>query len=151
MSEERLIKKYPNRRLYDMALSEYITLEKLKQYVMEGIEFKVIEARSEKDVTQSCLIQIILEQEEAGTPLFNTETLATLIKLYNHPMQVHLRNFLQQSIQAFNCNMDQFQSNFENMENLKQSESVDPYKQWTKLAEQNLKTWQAMFNPSNKS
>ena len=69
-SEERLIKKYPNRRLYDTVTSAYITLSDVKQFVMESYSFKVIDAKTGDDLTRAILLQIITEEESNGSPIF---------------------------------------------------------------------------------
>lgn len=80
MKETRIIKKYPNRRLYDMTTSAYITLEDIKKMVIDHIPIKIIDAKSEEDITNSALLQIILEQEARGFPLLSTEILQNIIR-----------------------------------------------------------------------
>ena len=87
MSEPRVIKKYPNRRLYDTAVSSYITLEDVKQLVLERAEFHVIDARTNTDITRGILLQIISEQEEQGSPIFTTDVLAHIIRFYGDTLQ----------------------------------------------------------------
>lgn len=87
MSEPRIIKKYPNRRLYDTEISSYITLEDVKRLVLEQIEIKVIDARTQVDLTHATLLQIILEQEENGPSLFTTDSLQKMIRSYGSVTQ----------------------------------------------------------------
>ena len=88
MTEEiRLIKKYPNRRLYDTATSSYITLADVKQLVLDQVVFKVIDAKSDEDLTRSILLQIILEEESAGAPMFTSDMLSQIIRFYGNAMQ----------------------------------------------------------------
>jgi polyhydroxyalkanoate synthesis repressor PhaR len=79
---KRVIKKYPNRRLYDTANSGYITLADVKQMVLDHVEFQVIDAKSGEELTRSILLQIILEEESAGMPMFSSEMLAQMIRFY---------------------------------------------------------------------
>ena len=83
----RLIKKYPNRRLYDTQTSAYITLADVKQLVLDNEDFKVLDAKSNEDLTRSILLQIILEAEAGGAPLFSSSMLAPMIRFYGHAVQ----------------------------------------------------------------
>ncbi|MDJ0871452.1 MAG: polyhydroxyalkanoate synthesis repressor PhaR, partial [Gammaproteobacteria bacterium] len=84
MPDSRLIKKYPNRRLYDTQLSKYITLTHVRDLVLQGVELRVVDAVSEEEITRQILMQIINEQENGESPLFSTETLAQFIRLYQN-------------------------------------------------------------------
>jgi polyhydroxyalkanoate synthesis repressor PhaR len=97
----RIIKKYPNRRLYDTLTSSYITLSDIKQLVMSGSAFRVLDAKTDEDLTRAMLLQIILEAEAGGAPLFSEAVLANLIRTYGHAMQGYMGNFLEQNLQAF--------------------------------------------------
>ncbi|RMX08462.1 polyhydroxyalkanoate synthesis repressor PhaR [Corticibacter populi] len=96
----RVIKKYPNRRLYDLANSCYITLADVKQLVMEHEPVVVVDAKSGEDLTRSILLQIILEEEAAGTPIFTEAVLANLIRFYGHTMQGFMGAYIEKNIQA---------------------------------------------------
>ena len=98
---ERVIKKYPNRRLYDTRTSSYITLSEVKDLVMACEPFVVVDAKSGEDLTRSILLQIILEEETAGMPMFSTQSLAQIIRFYGHTMQGMMGNYLDKNIQAF--------------------------------------------------
>src|SRR5580692_10802351 len=87
MSTSRIIKKYPNRRLYDTTVGEYITLEEIKKLVFDHVDFRVIDARTKKDLTQSTLLQIITEQETSSSPIFTTDMLQDFIRLYQEKSQ----------------------------------------------------------------
>lgn len=100
-SAVRLIKKYPNRRLYDTQTSAYITLADVKQLVLENGEFKVIDAKTDDDLTRSILLQIILEEEASGSPLFSSAMLAQMIRFYGHAMQGIMGVYLEKTMQAF--------------------------------------------------
>jgi polyhydroxyalkanoate synthesis repressor PhaR len=97
----RAIKKYPNRRLYDTANSGYITLADVKQMVLEHIDFQVIDAKSGDDLTRSILLQIILEEESAGLPMFSSEMLAQMIRFYGNALQGIMGNYMEQNVKAF--------------------------------------------------
>lgn len=102
MSESvRLIKKYPNRRLYDTKTSSYITLADVKELVLSLVNFKVVDAKSGEDLTRSILLQIIIEEETAGVPLFSTDLLALIIRFYGHAMQGMLGKYLETNIKSF--------------------------------------------------
>jgi polyhydroxyalkanoate synthesis repressor PhaR len=97
----RVIKKYPNRRLYDTQTSSYITLSDVKDMVMACEQFVVRDAKSAEDLTRSILLQIILEEETAGVPMFSTQALAQIIRFYGHTMQGLMGNYLENNIQSF--------------------------------------------------
>jgi polyhydroxyalkanoate synthesis repressor PhaR len=97
----RLIKKYPNRRLYDTRTSTYITLVDVKELVLAHEDFQVIDAKTGDDLTRSILLQIILEEESAGAPMFSAEALANVIRFYGHAMQGMMGTYLEKNIQAF--------------------------------------------------
>lgn len=98
---ERLIKKYPNRRLYDTQTSSYITLTDVKQLVLDNEEFTVVDAKSNEDLTRSILLQIILEEEASGAPMFSSSVLAQIIRYYGHAMQGMMGSYLEKNVQAF--------------------------------------------------
>jgi polyhydroxyalkanoate synthesis repressor PhaR len=97
----RLIKKYPNRRLYDTQTSSYITLQEVIAFVVAGEVFKVVEAKSNEDLTRSILLQIILEEESGGVPMFSEVALANIIRFYGHAMQGFMGNYLEKNVQTF--------------------------------------------------
>jgi polyhydroxyalkanoate synthesis repressor PhaR len=97
----RTIKKYPNRRLYDTQTSTYVTLSDVKDLVLSQEEFKVVDAKTDEDLTRSILLQIILEEESGGIPLFTTPMLSQMIRFYGHSMQGLVGGYLEKNIQAF--------------------------------------------------
>jgi len=97
----RLIKKYPNRRLYDTATSSYITLADVKRLVLDDMEFRVVDARSNEELTRSILLQIILEEESGGAPMFSSDMLSQIIRFYGNAMQGLMGNYLEKNIQTF--------------------------------------------------
>ena len=99
-SSQRVIKKYPNRRLYDTDTSTYITLAEIKQLVMDSEIFAVVDAKSGGDLTRSILLQIILEEEANGSPMFTTPVLSNIIRFYGHAMQGMMGGYLEKNMQA---------------------------------------------------
>lgn len=97
----RLIKKYPNRRLYDTQTSSYITLADVKELVLKHEEFQVIDAKSNDDLTRTILLQIILEEENAGAPMFSHDVLTQFIRFYGNAMQGVMGNYLEKNVHAF--------------------------------------------------
>src|SRR5438046_6993738 len=100
-SGPRILKKYPNRRLYDTHSSGYITLADVKRMVLEGLEFEVRDAKTGEELTRSILLQIILEEETGGVPMFSTSMLAQIIRFYGNAMQGMMGSYLEQNLQTF--------------------------------------------------
>jgi polyhydroxyalkanoate synthesis repressor PhaR len=98
---QRVIKKYPNRRLYDTDTSTYITLAEVKHLVMDSESFVVRDAKTNEDLTRSILLQIILEEEAGGTPMFSEAALANLIRIYGHAAQAFMGTYLEKNVQTF--------------------------------------------------
>lgn len=138
MTEPRIIKKYPNRRLYDTAISSYITLEDVKRLVLEYEKFRVIDAKTKDDITRSILLQIISEEEEQGSPIFTTEVLAHIIRFYGDTLQGMMGTYLEKSLQSF---VDQQHLVREQMNNFM---GKNPLTMISELAERNLSIWQNM-------
>ena len=97
----RIIKKYPNRRLYDTNTSTYITLAEVKQLIMANESLVVRDAKTGEDITRSILLQIILEEEAGGAPMFTEAVLANIIRFYGHAMQGFMGNYLDKNVQMF--------------------------------------------------
>ena len=97
----RLIKKYPNRRLYDTKTSSYITLADVKQMVLKQEEFQVVDAKSGDELTRQILLQIILEEESGGLPMFSSNLLSQMIRSYGNAMQGMMGTYLEKNIRAF--------------------------------------------------
>jgi polyhydroxyalkanoate synthesis repressor PhaR len=138
MSDPRVIKKYPNRRLYDTAISSYVTLEDVKRLVLERTEFRVVDVRSNVDITRSILLQIISEQEEQGNPIFSTEVLAQIIRFYGDTLQGMMGNYLEKSLQVF------VEQQHLVRDQLRNFIGKNPLTMMSELAERNLALWQAM-------
>src|SRR5258705_12641825 len=97
----RMIKKYPNRRLYDTKTSSYITLADVKQMVLKQEEFQVVDAKSGDDLTRQILLQIILEEESGGVPMFTSDLLSQMIRSYGNAMQGMMGSYLERNLRAF--------------------------------------------------
>ncbi|MCG8427841.1 MAG: polyhydroxyalkanoate synthesis repressor PhaR [Chromatiales bacterium] len=136
MSSTRIIKKYPNRRLYDTELSRYITLSDIRGLVMQGVDFKVIDTNNEEDLTRSILLQIMLEEESGGEPLFSATMLSQIIRYYGGSVQGLFARYLEESMLMFAQQQD----------HLRDSLGVDPMKTMSELAQRNIKMWSDMQN-----
>lgn len=138
MSEKRIIKKYPNRRLYDTEESKYITLEDIKNLVIQKKEFIVKDVKSEEDLTRSILLQIISEQEDDGEPLFSTEALSHIIRFYGESVQPVASDYIQKSIDLFVSQQKQIQ------EQLHSAVHNNPITAMAELTEKNMDMWKKM-------
>jgi polyhydroxyalkanoate synthesis repressor PhaR len=134
----RLIKKYPNRRLYDTSESRYITLAEVREMVTRGESFKVVDSQSEEDLTRNILLQIIIEQESEQKPLFSTDILQQFIRFYGDSSQQGFTSFLEQTLHFFQEQQQSFQSQMKDML------GRNPVEFWSKVGEQNLNFWRQM-------
>jgi len=132
--EPRTIKKYPNRRLYDTKVSRYITLADLHELVMQKVEFEVVDSNNGEDLTRSILLQIILEEESGGEPLFSADMLAHLIRLYGGTGQGMFARYLEESLLLFAKQQAQWQENL----------GANPMESMTKMARNNMQMWSDM-------
>lgn len=128
----RLIKKYKNRRLYDTETSQYITLDQLKQYVIDGVQFKVEDSHDSKDLTTSILLQIIVEMETGANQFLSPEILRQIIALANHPMHASLKTMMEQMFQV-----------------MEKPLQTNPYAKatetWNQQMQQMMQQWQNLF------
>ena len=138
MSEPRIIKKYPNRRLYDTEISSYITLEEVRQLVLDGEDFEVRDAKSGDDLTRSVLLQIISEHEETGQPMFTTQLLSQVIRFYGDSMQGFMGSYLEKSLQIFLDQQQKFRSQLNNI--LGQT----PWSMLNDMTERNMDLWKSV-------
>lgn len=115
---QRVIKKYPNRRLYDTTTSTYITLAEVKRLVMESQSFVVRDVKTGEDLTRSILLQIILEEEANGSPMFTVPVLANVIRFYGHAMQGFLGGYLEKNIESLMGVQGAMSGNLEQSRNL---------------------------------
>jgi len=135
MSDVRIIKKYPNRRLYDTVESRYITLEDIRKLVMEKVEFVVVDKKTDEDITRSILLQVISEQEHGGVPLMSQDFLAQIIRSYGGNMQNMVGNYLEQSLKLFTAQQSQLRDRVRSMV------GMDPMSAMTNLAQENMQRW----------
>lgn len=138
MSEERVIKKYANRRLYDATASRHVTLEDLKKLIVQGEKIKVVDDKTGEDLTRQILLQIIAEQEQFGQPILSTQTLESLIRFYGDAMQGFMGQYLEQSVAGFVKQQQQMQSQIAKMM------QGTPLASVADLTQQNMKMWQQM-------
>ena len=131
----RIIKKYPNRRLYDTEISSYITVEEVRQLILDGEEFEVRDAKTGEDLTRQVLLQIIAEQEQGGEPVLSTQLLSQIIRFYGDSMQGFMGNYLERSMQLFLEQQNQFRQQLGGM--LGQT----PWTMMNQMAERNLEAW----------
>ncbi len=131
MSETvRLIKKYPNRRLYDTKTSTYITLADVKELVLKQETFKVVDAKSGADLTRSILLQIILDEEASGAPMFSSDVLTQFIRFYGSAMQGMVGSYLESNIQLFNEVQKRMQEQSQSMPGTNPGGIQDMWKQF---------------------
>lgn len=136
MAATRIIKKYPNRRLYDTEISSYITIEDVRQLILDGEDFEVRDAKSGDDLTRSVLLQIIADQEQDGEPMLSTQLLSQLIRFYGDSLQGFMGNYLERSMQVFLDQQQQFRQQMGNL--LGQT----PWAMMNQLTERNVELWQ---------
>ena len=138
MAQARIIKKYPNRRLYDTEISSYITLEEVRQLVLDGEDFEVRDAKTGDDLTRSVLLQIISEHEETGSPMFTTQLLSQVIRFYGDSMQGFMGSYLEKSLQIFLDQQQKFRSQLNNI--LGQT----PWSMLNDMTERNMDLWKSV-------
>lgn len=148
MARTRVIKKYPNRRLYDTEISSYITVEDIRQLVIDGENLEVHDAKTGHDLTRQVLLQIITDREDQGSPMLSTRMLQQLIRFYGDQLQGAMGSYLERSLQVFLEQQQQFRSQLNSM--LGQT----PLSMFQGMAERNLELFKqfqanALANPSN--
>jgi polyhydroxyalkanoate synthesis repressor PhaR len=138
MSEPRVIKKYPNRRLYDTVESRYITLADIRRLVIDKVDFVVIDKKTQEDITRSILLQVISEQEHQGEPLMSQDFLAQVIRSYGSAMQGFVGAYLEQSLKLLASQQQQIR---DHMRGVMGSETFDSI---ASLTQKNLERWRAV-------
>jgi polyhydroxyalkanoate synthesis repressor PhaR len=136
--ERGVIKKYANRRLYDTEESRYVALEDIRQLVMDGRQFRVVDAQGGVDITRSILLQIIVEQEEKGQPILSTRLLEQLIRYYGDNLQTFVGAYLEKSMDFFIKEQQVLQDQMQNLLR------AAPSSVWKEMAERNLTLWRDM-------
>lgn len=138
MTDLRIIKKYPNRRLYDTEISSYITLEEVRQLVLEEEEFEVRDAKSGENLTRSVLLQIISEYEDRGEPMFTTKLLSQIIRFYGDSLQGFMGGYLERSLQVFLDQQHQFRDQLNNII------GHTPLSMLNDMTERNVDLWKSL-------
>jgi polyhydroxyalkanoate synthesis repressor PhaR len=138
MSEARVIKKYPNRRLYDTEESRYITLSDIRRLVLEKVDFVVIDKKSQADITSSILLQVISEQEQSGEPIMSRDFLSQIIRSYGGTMQGMVSSYLEQSMKLFLTQQQQVR------DRVKSVVGIDPVGIVADLTTKNYQRWRAV-------
>jgi polyhydroxyalkanoate synthesis repressor PhaR len=134
----RVIKKYSNRRLYDTTESHYITLENVRHLVLESAEFRIVDARTDEDITRNILLQVIAEQEAQGQPILSADLLQQIIRFYGDTMQGLMSNYLESSLRLFVEQQNAFR------EQLRTWIGPNPLSSLMEMAERNLALWKAI-------
>lgn len=135
MAQVRIIKKYPNRRLYDTEISSYITLEDVRQLIVDGEEFQVRDAKTGDDLTRSVLLQIIAEHEQDGQPMLSTQLLSQIIRFYGDSLQGFMGSYLERSMEMFLEQQQQFRSQLNNLI------GQTPWAMLNQITERNMDMW----------
>lgn len=137
-SDTRVVKKYPNRRLYDTVESRYITLADIRRLVMDKVDFVVIDKKSQDDITRAILLQVISEQEHAGEPLMSQDFLSQVIRSYGGAMQCLVGSYLEQSLKLLSGQQQQMR------DHLRGVMGNDAYESIATLTQQNLERWRSV-------
>ena len=138
MSEPRIIKKYPNRRLYDTEESRYITLADIRKLVMDKVDFSVIDKQSQDDITRSILLQVISEQEQKGEPVMSRDFLSQVIRSYGGMMPDFVSSYLEQSFKLFTDQQQKVR------DQVKDVVGMDPINAVTNMAQKNYARWRSV-------
>ncbi|MBM0105292.1 polyhydroxyalkanoate synthesis repressor PhaR [Steroidobacter sp. S1-65] len=136
--QPRVVKKYPNRRLYDTVESRYITLADIRRLVMDKIDFVVIDKKSQEDITRSILLQVIAEQEHAGEPLMSQDFLSQVIRSYGGAMQCLVGSYLEQSLKLLSSQQQQMRDQMRGVI------GNDAYDSIATLTQQNIERWRSV-------
>lgn len=137
MNEARIIKKYPNRRLYDTEESRYITLADIRRLVMERVDFVVIDKKTQQDITRSILLQVISEQEQEGDPILSRDFLSQVIRFYGSTMQNVASSYIEQSLKLFMSQQQQMRDRVRNVV------GIDPVGVVTDITLKNYSRWKS--------
>ncbi len=135
---KRVIKKYPNRRLYDTEISSYITLEEIRQLVLDNENFEVRDAKSGEDLTRSVLLQIISEHESEGQPMLSPQLLSQIIRFYGNSLQGFMGPYLERSLQVFLDQQTQFRSQLDSLM------GKTPWNTLNEMTARNMDAWNSM-------
>jgi len=140
MTAERLIKKYANRRLYDASISRHVTLADIRQLIVQGEKIRVVEDKTNEDITRLILLQVIAEQEQFGKPILSTPLLESIIRFYGGPMQEYMTRYLETSVETFMRQQEALQKQISQVLN----STPPPMNAMADLARQNMELWARM-------
>ena len=138
MAKERLIKKYANRRLYDASQSRHVTLDDIREFIIQGEKVTVVEDKSGEDITRLILLQVIAEQEQFGKPILSTPLLESIIRFYGNGMQEFMSRYLDKSVETFTRQQETLQAQIAKLM------ANAPMTTMAELAKQNLDYWNRM-------
>ncbi len=138
MAKERLIKKYANRRLYDASQSRHVTLDDIREFIIQGEKVAVVEDKSGEDITRLILLQVIAEQEQFGKPILSTPLLESIIRFYGNGMQEFMSRYLEKSVETFSRQQETLQTQISKLM------ANAPMTTMGELAKQNLEYWTRM-------
>ena len=138
MAKERLIKKYANRRLYDASQSRHVTLEDIREFIVQGEKVTVVEDKSGEDITRLILLQVIAEQEQFGKPILSSQLLESIIRFYGNGMQEFMTRYLEKSVETFTRQQETLQTQISKLM------ANAPMTTMAELAKQNLDYWAKM-------
>jgi polyhydroxyalkanoate synthesis repressor PhaR len=136
--DPRVIRKYPNRRLYDTVESRYVTLADIRRLVVERIDFVVLDRKTQQDITRSILLQVIAEQEGGGESLMSRDFLSQVIRSYGNGLQDFVGRYLDESIQLFAKEQRELRDRFKNVV------GIDPLETVTTVAQKNYQRWKSL-------
>lgn len=138
MTTPRIIKKYPNRRLYDTTESRYITLADIRDLVLNKVEFTVVDKKSGADITRTILLQVISEQEQHGDAVMSRDFLSQVIRSYGNVMPGFMAKYLEQSMKLFLTQQQNLRGE------IKKVVGVDPVAAVTDIAQKNFSRWKSL-------
>ncbi len=138
MQKERLIKKYANRRLYDASQSRHVTLQDIREFIVQGEKVTVVEDKSGEDITRLILLQVIAEQEQFGKPILSSSLLESIIRFYGNGMQEFMSRYLEKSVETFSRQQETLQAQIAKLM------ANAPMTTMAELAKQNLDYWNRM-------
>jgi polyhydroxyalkanoate synthesis repressor PhaR len=138
MTKERLIKKYANRRLYDASQSRHVTLEDIREFIVQGEKVTVVEDKTGDDITRLILLQVIAEQEQFGKPILSSQLLESIIRFYGNGMQEFMTRYLEKSVETFTHQQETLQTQVAKLV------ANAPMTTMAELAKQNLDYWTKM-------
>jgi polyhydroxyalkanoate synthesis repressor PhaR len=140
MNQERLIKKYANRRLYDASISKHVTLADIRELIVQGEKIRVVEDKTNEDITRLILLQVIAEQEQFGKPILSTHLLESIIRFYGGPAQEFMSRYLETSVEAFMRQQESMQKQISQL----LTSAPPPMNAMADLARQNMELWSRM-------